>query len=124
MSSMNDLDKLLELLEKVLVREIPNAIKSARMRMSIEIPPHYIWCVDEVESPEQSFDVPFETKELTQLCRKMYQILDLQSLSPLSKTLDRVSTELTRLDWQQLTNVTDDFVVLLSQIGLHNIGDF
>jgi hypothetical protein len=85
--------------------------------------PHYIWCADEVESPQQSYDVPFENAELTSLCRQMYKILDRKGLGPLRHSLERVSTEMNKLDWQQLTNATDDFVVFPADWS-HDLGDF
>ncbi|HEY9676471.1 MAG TPA: hypothetical protein V6C76_00615 [Drouetiella sp.] len=87
--------------------------------------PHYIWCPDEVEAPEQSFDIQLEDAPLRALCARLYNILDRYSVAPLRQMLVKLSRNLNELDWTHTSVVTEDFVVYPAdyshEIGYHEL---
>lgn len=86
--------------------------------------PHYIWCADELTSPSHIFNIPYSMPQISSACRRLYksienpQLDEKEGLQPIRQLIQRVSRRLNALEWKDITNATDDFVVI-SADGSH-----
>jgi hypothetical protein len=91
--------------------------------------PHYIWCADELTSPNQTIQTGLEDPRLVTSMRAWYDGNDWETgsdadkLRPIREMVEGVCARLNALNWRQYAPVTDDFIVFPADSS-HTFGDY